>query len=750
MYQLQADPNISPSSIPSAVAQPPAFSPPTYAVWVNTLWFLSLLISLSCAMLATSLQQWARRYLSFTQPSRCSPPRQARVRTFFANGVEKFRVAWVVEALPALVHLSLFIFFAGLVIYLFNINHTVFTAAACWIGLLSSVYICITLMPCFLHDSPYNSPLSSTAWLLCAPMFVAVWVIPTPFVCCLGLKVFKRYLSFVQDFMQWFIRGVEGEAEKAALDGSSEIDGHIVEWTIDASIEDDDLDKFTEAIPGFYKSDVVNDLQKGPVKWKILRTMREFLDRTFSSTSVPTSDKIRRLTTCLNAAGVVDTSNGVNDLLARLFFGSWHGEPDSVEIGQFLTSWIKSNNVQSSSAIRSINARIVSSVRERDDRWMALAMECLGIQEGVLQDYLAHGDSVLLACLILFRRHAHHPDYDLSFELEALCQFDIHNTLPRLQREFCLLWNEGVQEARNDKGNDDTYSFLFASRRLYFAMHQDTDDASTVSLDSFKFLYNYKNIVFNSSLHIFCNNPGHRSNSTPDTHSHSTSHGATASIAVPHRGSILASVIPLSSLSSLPDDSTPHPPDEPSLVSESSTPVHQVFPPNSTSALHPLVIPSVQATADHYPTPLTTISRPNITATTSSITQMTYTYPPRTVAPRNTGSPGHVPLSPSIVPRMSFSSPPTLASQQRPSHVFKITPPHSLTKHRPAKDFLQFRYQRSSHFSGSSLSDPTVETLMVKLTLPTMWTSHRPRGFLILDPHPSQKRRHRSYLISFN
>ncbi|KAH9989388.1 hypothetical protein BJV74DRAFT_922893, partial [Russula compacta] len=162
MYQIQADPNVSRPSTSSAVAQPPAFSPPTYAVWVNTLWFLSLVISLTCAMLATSVQQWARRYLRITQPARCSPHKRARVRAFFANGVDKFRAGWAVEALPALVHLSLFIFFAGLVIYLCNINHTVFGAVVCWVGLLFAAYMCITLMPSFWHDSPYNSPLSST------------------------------------------------------------------------------------------------------------------------------------------------------------------------------------------------------------------------------------------------------------------------------------------------------------------------------------------------------------------------------------------------------------------------------------------------------------------------------------------------------------------------------------------------------------------------------------------------------------
>ena len=72
-------PNIS-SSLPSS---PPPFSPPNYAVWVNALWFLSLVISLTCALLATLLQQWARRYLKVTQ-SRYNPHKRARIRAFFA------------------------------------------------------------------------------------------------------------------------------------------------------------------------------------------------------------------------------------------------------------------------------------------------------------------------------------------------------------------------------------------------------------------------------------------------------------------------------------------------------------------------------------------------------------------------------------------------------------------------------------------------------------------------------------------
>ncbi|KAI0246123.1 hypothetical protein BJV78DRAFT_1135867, partial [Lactifluus subvellereus] len=114
IYQLLADPNVPRASIPFTLAKPPPFSPPKYAIWVNSLWFLSLAIDLTCALLATLLQQWARRYLRITQPPRYSPHKRARMRAFFAEGVDKLHLPWVVEVLPTLLHLSLFLFFSGL------------------------------------------------------------------------------------------------------------------------------------------------------------------------------------------------------------------------------------------------------------------------------------------------------------------------------------------------------------------------------------------------------------------------------------------------------------------------------------------------------------------------------------------------------------------------------------------------------------------------------------------------------------
>ncbi len=164
IYLTVADPNRSniSSSLP---ASPPPFSPPNYAVWVNALWFMSLVISLTCALLATLLQQWARRYLKVTQ-SRYSPHKRARIRAFFAEGVDKFLLPWAVETLPALLHISLFLFFAGLVVFLCNVNITIFKLVLSWVGVCTALYGCVTFMPIFRHDSPYYTSLSSSVWLI--------------------------------------------------------------------------------------------------------------------------------------------------------------------------------------------------------------------------------------------------------------------------------------------------------------------------------------------------------------------------------------------------------------------------------------------------------------------------------------------------------------------------------------------------------------------------------------------------------
>src|SRR6266851_5296977 len=341
LYQLQADPNVPRPSTPSAVATPPAFSPPRYAVWVNSLWILSLVISLSCAMLATLLQQWSRRYLRVTRPERCEPHKRARARAFFAIGVEDFHVDWAVDALPAMVHLSLFIFFAGLLVYLFNIHHTVFKVVVCWVALLTTAYGFITFMPIFWHDSPYYSPLSTTVWFLLG--IIPYAILKGPEIIARRFSSRFRYSNSLRGrCRRWISEGLEMAAEEARSKRLSEIDGHILDWTANALDEDDALERFIETIPGFYKSAVVEDIPESAER-SIVGPLWDFMYRTFGSNSVSGSDKTRRLKLYFDFLNEL-RSDCLDWLCTDLVCVcvNW-SQADSGEIGNFLRSFDKSS-----------------------------------------------------------------------------------------------------------------------------------------------------------------------------------------------------------------------------------------------------------------------------------------------------------------------------------------------------------------------------------------------------------------------
>jgi hypothetical protein len=520
MYQLQVNPN---ASRPSASDVPPAFSPPIYAVWVNSLWFLSLAISLSCAMLATSLQQWARRYRRITQPRRVSPHKRARTRAYFAYGVEKFHVPWAVESLPTLVHLALFSFFAGLLIYLFNINHTVFKVVVCWMALLSTGYGFITFMPVFRHNSPYFSPLSLTTGYLHAVILYTILKVPEIMARYLfTYKVYDHIRDLRFQYQRWITWGVDTVVEAATSRSSSEIDGHILKWTVESLDEDNAIETLIESIPGFYKSDVVKDIPDS-TEWTMAFSLGKFLERTLSSNSASSSIKRRRLVSCLNIVSAADLDPFPAGLMFRNLLGvNWQAVPDPIEIGHILKSWDRTTEGRFAPFIRGTIAHIIAAVQGRDDRWATPARDHLAISEAVLRDYLTQGDSLLLANLIHYTRFTERSESFSRDVVKYLSKLDICNTLPRLQHDFCALWNQVVPEAQRGRQRYTTW-ILAEIRHLYIALHQGTDAAPTAFSES---TASYDDILFQSSSYPLCNIPGHLSH--PMHHAPETSSAGTA------------------------------------------------------------------------------------------------------------------------------------------------------------------------------------------------------------------------------
>ncbi|KAF8602164.1 hypothetical protein BDV93DRAFT_444621, partial [Ceratobasidium sp. AG-I] len=104
----------SPQKIPLPV-ELPKFSAPMSARWINGLWFLSLALSLSAALLAMLAKEWLSAFTA-------SPPRPARAYALLRQsrlvGLTEWRALLMIDLLPSMLHLSLLLFSLGLVLYL--------------------------------------------------------------------------------------------------------------------------------------------------------------------------------------------------------------------------------------------------------------------------------------------------------------------------------------------------------------------------------------------------------------------------------------------------------------------------------------------------------------------------------------------------------------------------------------------------------------------------------------------------------
>ncbi|KAJ7804751.1 hypothetical protein B0H14DRAFT_2308688, partial [Mycena olivaceomarginata] len=87
-------------------------------ILVNGLWFTGLALSLATALLAVLAKQWLRQYSSFITGSSRT---RALIRQFRYTCFEKWGARKLIGFLPYLLHVSLFLFLLGLVIFLLGL-----------------------------------------------------------------------------------------------------------------------------------------------------------------------------------------------------------------------------------------------------------------------------------------------------------------------------------------------------------------------------------------------------------------------------------------------------------------------------------------------------------------------------------------------------------------------------------------------------------------------------------------------------
>ncbi|KAJ7668806.1 hypothetical protein DFH06DRAFT_1182529 [Mycena polygramma] len=230
--QLAASANGTTFPIPS----PMPFTTPTSSLICNILWFISLGLSLTCALVATLLEQWARDFLHRAD-MRSAPVVRARVFSFLYFGLKRFKMHTVVEIIPLLLHASLFLFFVGLVAFLLPVNVVVTVIVGIILGTVTVIYTLLTLLPLIHLDCPYRTPLSRSCWSLRQRVQTK----------------FDRWhrrpnepVSHAADGTM--VTGVFRKATERSRQRTSR-DTQALVWTVKSLADDNELEPFIEAIP---------------------------------------------------------------------------------------------------------------------------------------------------------------------------------------------------------------------------------------------------------------------------------------------------------------------------------------------------------------------------------------------------------------------------------------------------------------------------------------------------------------------
>ncbi|KAH7097518.1 hypothetical protein BKA62DRAFT_716246 [Auriculariales sp. MPI-PUGE-AT-0066] len=146
------------SSNPVDVEDPDDFTAPTPARLVNALWFISLALALFVSLLAILAKQWLGEYDSRMRAPVASSRRWVSRHIVFSRGLARWKLDAFISALPMALHISLFLFFIGLIVFLWDIDRVIAGVLLVSSVLLLLFYVGAAIAPLFSGDCPTATP----------------------------------------------------------------------------------------------------------------------------------------------------------------------------------------------------------------------------------------------------------------------------------------------------------------------------------------------------------------------------------------------------------------------------------------------------------------------------------------------------------------------------------------------------------------------------------------------------------------
>lgn len=141
-------------------------------------------------------------------------------------------MANMVEAIPTLLHVAVFLFFAGLLDFLFSVSDIIAYIVLGAVIASTTVYIVITVIPTIRCQCPFSTPLSSICWRIIQTLGLLQYDDPQ-----IGSRRIEGSMA-------------EGREMLATQDSSGVYarDLRALQWTMESLNEDNRLDPFVEGI----------------------------------------------------------------------------------------------------------------------------------------------------------------------------------------------------------------------------------------------------------------------------------------------------------------------------------------------------------------------------------------------------------------------------------------------------------------------------------------------------------------------
>ncbi|KAG8829826.1 hypothetical protein FRC17_005943, partial [Serendipita sp. 399] len=159
---------------------PPKFQPSTQSILVNCFFFASLCLSIATALAAVLAMQWVTDYGAVTRRAGSTPEERVTRRHFRYQGGQDWRMDAIIGALPIALHLSVLLFFVGLIVWMWDAHHSVFAVVVVCGVVAALFYIVTTLLAIFYPSCPYRTPLAS--WVYTLLHLLTIVILPSSWV----------------------------------------------------------------------------------------------------------------------------------------------------------------------------------------------------------------------------------------------------------------------------------------------------------------------------------------------------------------------------------------------------------------------------------------------------------------------------------------------------------------------------------------------------------------------------------------